>query len=390
MGKIIGIVIAVVVALIGAVIMPFAFLFTTPVGILTPVIDDATGGTEVIAQAVEAVNTELEKRIEETKRGYRYTELDLQLDNIDNWREVLSVYAVRQTTASDPQSAMLFGDDETAKLVTIYEETHPIRVELEVVRPTTTTTTTTTTTRRSTATTVTRTTTRTVTTTVTIVGTSATATTTTATVPPRRILHITVNSLSVEDMSRLYSFDTEQRDMLEALLSDDFDEMWQELLAGIVMDVGASSNSMAAVALSQVGNVGGELYREWYGFPFWVDWCGCFVSWCADRCGYVDSGVCPKFAGVNSEGIPWFQSRGLWKDRSYVPKDGDYVFIDWEVDGEADHVEIVVDVVGYTVHTVGGNRGGGEGECTTDTFSVGSNYIVGYGTPQYPIEEDDT
>lgn len=390
MGKIIGTVIAVVAALISAVILPFAFLFTTPAGILTPVIDDAAGGTEVIAQAVETVSTELEKRIDETKRGYRYTEVDLQLSNIDNWREVLSVYAVQQTTASEPQSAMLFGDAEMAELVTIYEETHPIRAELEVIYPTTTTTTTTTTTRRSTATTVTRTTTRTVTTTVTTVGTSTTATTTTTTVPPRRILHITVDGLSAEDMSRLYGFNAEQRDMLEALLSPDFDEMWQELLAGIVMDVGASSDSIAEVALSQVGNVGGEIYREWYGFPFWVDWCAIFTSWCADQCGYIDSGVCPKFAGVNSEGIPWFQSRGLWKDRSYVPKVGDYVFIDWEVDGEADHVEIVVDVVGYTVHTVGGNRGGGEGECITDTFSVGSNYIYGYGTPQYPIEEDDT
>lgn len=390
----VGIVIAAITAVVGVLVTPFAFLFTTPAGILTPVIDDTTGGAEVIAQAVEVVNADLEKRINDTKRRYQYTEMDLQLDNIDNWREVLSVYAVQQTTKDDPQSAMLFGNAEIAELAEIYKNTHLIRAELEVIYPTTTTTTTTTTTRRSITTTAMHTATRTVTTTLTTVGitlTSTTATTTkqttTTTTPPRRILHIMVSGLSVDDMSRIYGFDTEQREMLKALLSSEFDEIWQELLAGIIMDIDVSSDSIAEVALSQVGNVGGETYREWYGFSFWVDWCAIFTSWCADRCGYIDSGVCPKFAGVNSEGIPWFQSRGLWKDRSYVPKVGDYVFIDWEVDGEADHVEIVVDVVGYTVYTVGGNRGGGEGECIADAYSVGSNYIYGYGTPPYPSKE---
>ncbi len=390
----VGIVIAVIAVVVGMIVTPFAFLFTTPAGILTPVIDDTMGGTAVIAQAVETVNGELEKRISKAKRGYRYTELDLQLNNIDNWRDVFSVYAVQQTTASNPQSAMLFSDAEIEEFVEIYNDTHPIRAELEVIYPTTTTTATTTT-RRSTSTTATRTTTRTITTTLTTVGTTLTSTTattttkrtTTTTVPPRRVLHITVRGLSVDEMSRIYGFDAEQRELLTVLLSPEFEEMWEKLLAGIVMDVGASSDSIAEIALSQVGNVGGEIYQKWYGFDFWVDWCAIFASWCADQCGYIDSGVCPKFAGVNSEGIPWFQSRGLWKDRAYVPKIGDYIFIDWELDGEADHVEIVVDVVGYTVHTVGGNRGGGEGECITDTFYVGSNYIYGYGTPRYSSKE---
>ena len=28
-----------------------------------------------------------------------------------------------------------------------------------------------------------------------------------------------------------------------------------------------------------------------------VEWCACFVSWCADQCGYIESGLVPKFAG---------------------------------------------------------------------------------------------
>ena len=392
----VGVVIAAIAAVVGVLAAPFMFLFASPAGILTPVIDDVTGGSAVIAQAAEEVNAALEERIGDIKRRYSYTELDLQLNSTNNWREVLSVYAVCHTTADDPQSAMLFGEDEINELVGIYNDTHPISARLEVIYPTTTTTTATTVTGRSTTTTTTRTTIGTVATTLTTFGTTQTTTTattttkrtTTTTTPPRRILHITVRGLSTTEMCRIYGFDAEQREMLEALLAPEFDEVWQELLAGIVIDIGASSDSIAEVALSQVGNVGGETYRQWYGFDCWADWCAIFASWCAEQCGYINSGVCPKFAGVNSEGIPWFRDRGLWKERSYVPKVGDYIFIDWDVDGEADHIEIVVEVVGYTVHTVGGNRGGGEGECITDTFYVGSNYICGYGTPQYPRKGD--
>ena len=60
------------------------------------------------------------------------------------------------------------------------------------------------------------------------------------------------------------------------------------------------------VALSQVGNVGGEIYWRWYGFDSKVNWCACFVSWCADQCGYIDAGVIPKFAAC-VDGAVWFQ-----------------------------------------------------------------------------------
>ena len=60
------------------------------------------------------------------------------------------------------------------------------------------------------------------------------------------------------------------------------------------------------VALSQVGNVGGEIYWRWYGFDSKVNWCACFVSWCADQCGYIDAGVIPKFAAC-VDGAAWFQ-----------------------------------------------------------------------------------
>ena len=82
---------------------------------------------------------------------------------------------------------------------------------------------------------------------------------------------------------------------------------------------GGGNSSMVNVAASQIGNVGGEPYWSWYGFSSRVEWCACFVSWCADQCGYIDAGVIPKFSYV-PDGVAYFQSKGQWQDGSYTPK----------------------------------------------------------------------
>lgn len=143
------------------------------------------------------------------------------------------------------------------------------------------------------------------------------------------------------------------------------------------------NGDIVEVAKAQLGKKGGELYWKWYGYDNWVDWCACFVSWCGDQCGYIDTGVLPKFSSVNETGIPWFQERGLWAGRGYVPSPGDLVFIDWDKDGTADHVELVERVEGTTVYTIGGNRDGGKGTCSTGAFKSGTLTIYGYGTPLY-------
>ena len=91
---------------------------------------------------------------------------------------------------------------------------------------------------------------------------------------------------------------------------------------------------IVTVALSQVGNTGGAPYWSWYGFDSRVEWCACFVSWCANECGYIDAGVIPKFAACASQGVPWFKERGLWQDNSYEPRPGDIIFFDWDDGGQ--------------------------------------------------------
>ena len=139
------------------------------------------------------------------------------------------------------------------------------------------------------------------------------------------------------------------------------------------------NQAIVEVALTQIGNQGGQPYWSWYGFDSRVEWCACFVSWCADQCGYIESGLVPKFAGC-VDGANWFKSNGKWQSRTYEPKTGDIIFFDWEGDGTTDHVGIVEKCENGTVYTVEGNSGDA---CKQRQYAVGSSNIYGYGIPAY-------
>ena len=141
---------------------------------------------------------------------------------------------------------------------------------------------------------------------------------------------------------------------------------------------GTGSQAIVQVALTQEGN-GGDTYWSWYGFAQREEWCACFVSWCADQCGYIEAGVIPKFS-LCSAGMEWFESRGQFMDGSYVPASGDLVFFDWGNDGSVDHVGIVESVVDGNIYTVEGNSGD---KVARRSYPIGYGQIVGYGVPAY-------
>ena len=141
---------------------------------------------------------------------------------------------------------------------------------------------------------------------------------------------------------------------------------------------GTGNGAIVAVALTQEGN-SGDTYWSWYGFAGRVEWCACFVSWCADQCGYIDSGVMPRFS-LCSDGVRWFEQHGRFRDGSYVPAAGDIIFFDWGNDGTIDHVGIVENVIDGVVHTVEGNSGD---KVRRKSYLVGSSVIYGYGIPTY-------
>ena len=137
--------------------------------------------------------------------------------------------------------------------------------------------------------------------------------------------------------------------------------------------------AMVEVALTQVGNVGGQPYWTWYGYNYRVEWCAIFVSWCAEQCGYIDAGLIPRFEGVRP-GAEWFKNRGQWQGRDYAPRPGDIIFFDWEGDGLADHVGIVKSCENGVVLTIEGNSGD---TCRENSYLLGSPVIYGYGVPLY-------
>ena len=148
-----------------------------------------------------------------------------------------------------------------------------------------------------------------------------------------------------------------------------------EDLSGVQFVNGTRPGNTALVDLAkqQVGNVGGYPYWSWYGFNSRVEWCACFVSWCYNRAGVSE----PKFAACQSQGVPWFQSRGQWGARGYENiAPGDAIFFDWDLDGSADHVGIVIGTDGSRVYTVEGNSGDA---CKIKSYDLNYQCIKGYG-----------
>ena len=139
------------------------------------------------------------------------------------------------------------------------------------------------------------------------------------------------------------------------------------------------SGDLVEVALSQEGNSGGEIYWSWYGYDEYQPWCACFVSWCADQCGYIDTGIIPKFAKC-SVGAKWFQERGQFESAGYTPKTGDLIFFEWGDGGDLDHVGIVVNVENGFVNTIEGNS---SNKVQRGRYAMGDGSIYGYGVVMY-------
>lgn len=150
--------------------------------------------------------------------------------------------------------------------------------------------------------------------------------------------------------------------------------------------LGVGDTLIMRVASAQLGNVGGLKFCRWYGFSGRVEWCACFVSWCANQCGYIEKGIIPKFAAVG-DGVDWFKARGRFQSNKYIPHPGDIIFFDWGTDGTRDHVGFVERCDGKMVYTIEGNSGGA---CKRLAYRVGHPEILGYGVPAYPMPQSNS
>lgn len=306
-----------------------------------------SGNGMTMQTVVREINTEYDTRLDEIKSDTAYDVLEMSGSRAV-WKEVLAVYSVKTTTDPDnPQEVATMDDNKKQLLTDIFWEMNEISSRTESKTETV----------------------------ITETDDGHGNIVQTETTQTRTYLYITVSHKTAEEMADQYGFDDEQRQMLSELLADENNSLWSQVLYGISVGDG----EIVTVALSQVGNVGGQPYWSWYGFNSRVEWCACFVSWCANECGYIENGIIPKFAGC-IQGSEWFKERGQWQDGSFTPEAGHIIFFDWEGDGLTDHVGIVERVENGTVYTVEGNSGDA---CRQNSYSIGSSVIYGYGIPAY-------
>ena len=311
--------------------------------------EDKNDGSQTMREVVVEINQDYQNKLDTIKADNPYDELEMSGSRAV-WPEVLSVYAVKTTTDPDnPQEVSTVTEEKKQLLSDIFWAMNDISyrtktdTETEIIesddghgnileeRKEVTKTT----------------------------------------------LYITVTHKTADQMSDQYRFNADQDEQLEELLNVD-NSMWMAVLYGVY----GSDDMIVQVALSQIGNVGGEPYWSWYGFGSRVEWCACFVSWCADQCGYIDTGVIPKYAGCDN-GMDWFKERGQWADNSVEPSPGMIIFFDWAYngqDGTADHTGIVERVENGIVYTVEGNT---SDSCAERHYAVGHSEILGYGMPAY-------
>ena len=325
------IVVVLVICMIGLLIAsPFGIFFSDGGG--SP---DAASPTSMIAQ----INSEYADRLSALQAGGTYDRVEIQ-GGPPSWADVFAVFAAKTAGGTDGAQVSVLDTDTVEKLRAVFwDMTKITTAESEVDHP--------------------------------AEGDTAAWT--------ENVLTITVTPRIPDDMRVFYAFTDQQNAALDELLTAATRDMWNTLLYG-------SSGEIVAVALSQVGNVGGQPYWSWYGFNSRVEWCACFVSWCANECGYIDAGVIPKFAGCTG-GSNWFKSRGQWQDGSYEPRPGDLIFFDWDNKGSSgpqddvpDHVGIVERVENGVVYTVEGNS---SDSCRQRSYNVGHYEIWGYGCPVY-------
>lgn len=335
------------------VICLIALLLGSVFGIFFSGEDSGTGMS--MPTVVQEINADYDSQLQAKKDSVSYDELEMSGSRAV-WKDVLAVYAVKVNTDPDnPQEVTTMDEGKKQLLKDIFWEMNTISSRTESKTETQ------------------------------IAETddghgNIVQTETTVT---KTVLYITVSHKTVDEMAAQYGFNQEQKDYLAELLKDENNSIWASVLYGI----NYSDDQIVTVALSQVGNVGGEPYWSWYGFGSRVEWCACFVSWCANECGYIDTGVIPKYAGCVN-GVQWFKDRGQWIDGSAEPVPGMIIFFDWDSpngssgpqDGLSDHTGIVEKVENGIVYTVEGNSGD---SCRINQYPVGYYQILGYGVPQY-------
>jgi len=277
----VAVVIIVVIALIAMICTSIFGIFFSS--------EESVGG-RTMSSVISEINTEFTNKITEIQKNNSHDEYEIS-SNRAEWKDILSVYAVLVSNGEEQTDLITLDDTKVTLLKSVFWEMNVITSRTETIEKD-------------------------------IETTDENGNTKTEKVK-RKVLYITITNKSVEEMKQKYSFNDKQMIQLAELQKDEYNSMWSCVVYGSSI----GSTDIVQVALAQVGNIGGQPYWSWYGFNSRVEWCACFVSWCANECGYIESGTIPKFAGCESEGVAWFKTCGLWQEGGYTPKARRHYFL---------------------------------------------------------------
>lgn len=303
-------------------------------------------GNRTMSSVISEINTEYINKITEIQKNNEYDQYEIK-SNRTEWKDIISIYAVVESKGKEQTDIITIDERKSNELKEIFWKMNTINYKIEEIEQD-----------------------------VEIKDDNGNVKSEKKLV---KKLYIETFGKTLQEMIEMYELNEKQKEQIAELQDGKYDSVWRYLLVGS----STGSNDIVEVAKQYIGNVGGQPFWSWYGFDARVEWCACFVSFCANQCGYIEQGIIPKFASCESEGVAWFKACNLWQERDYIAKAGDIIFFDWadSNDGKADHVGIVEKVENETVYTIEGNTRGDM--CKQNQYNINSSVILGYGTLAY-------
>ena len=210
-----------------------------------------------MSSVVSEINTDFINHITDIQRNTPHDDYEIN-SNKAEWKEILSIYAVKLSNGAEQTDVITLNDNKMDRLKSIFWDmneiayrTEEIEKEIEIIND-------------DGSTTIER--------------------------IMRNVLYIDITSKTLEEMMELYNFTDKQKEQIAELQNEKYNTLWANVIYGIT----TGSTDIVEVARSYIGNVGGEPFWSWYGFSNRVEWCACFVSFCANQCGYIERGYIPK------------------------------------------------------------------------------------------------
>ena len=276
----IAVIIIIVVCLIGLLCGSIYGIFFSSEDTNSYITVDGVSQSVTMNQVISNLNNEFINKITQIQKDNPYDEYDITGKRAE-WKDILTIYAVRIENGKENTDVVTLNDDKVETLKEIFWDMNEVtftKDEEEQEKD----------------------------------GETITYTR----------LHIKITGRTINEMAEKYNFNNEQNKQIEELAKEDYASIWSNVIYGTT-----GNSDIVKVAQSQIGNTGGETYWSWYGFSSRVEWCACFVSYCANECGYIDAGIIPKFATCESEGVAWFKTCGFWQDNDYIPKERRYYLL---------------------------------------------------------------